>query len=105
MARPRKHKLVVIDDRTIMAMARDIRFTQRFPFLQKAVRSAKRPANCNTCGGSRQVVQKNIRNLNEVKTAIANLDKKKKSQLKALLDTKDARIVKPNKKGAVTLTF
>lgn len=105
MAKPRKHKLKVIEDRDILAMARDSRFTQRFPFLKQALASAKQPARCSTCNGSRRVVQKNIRNLNDVKTVLAKLPRDKKSLLKAMLDAREGRIVFKDKGKAKQLTF
>lgn len=106
MAKPRKHQLKVLEDRDILAMARDTRFTQRFPFLKQALTSAvKQPAACGTCGGSRRVVQKNIRNLNDIKTILAKLPREKKSLLKAMLDTKEGRIVYQDGSKAKQLTF
>lgn len=105
-AKPRTHKLRVIEDKDILAMARNSQFTSRFPFLKNALNSANKPAaQCGTCSGSRTVVKKNIRNLNDVKVMLAKLPREKKSQLKALLDTKEGRIVFRDGNTVKKLTF
>lgn len=101
---PRKHSLLVIEDRTIMAMARNSKFTKHFPFLKGALKSAKKPASCSRCGGSK-VVKKNIRNLSSIKIAIAGMSREKKSLLKALLNTKHARVIVTKGNKAQKLTF
>lgn len=97
-----KHKLKVIEDSTLTAMANNQRFLSVFPFLKSLQKTPKKP-KCGRCGS------KNNRRANaytSAKRALAGMGPVQKRKLKELLNAEKVRIIFRNERNkASELTF
>jgi hypothetical protein len=91
MAETAKRKLVVIEDTTILNMARNEKFLGEFPFLTSLGAIAKKKVGgCGQCGsGNRERGQA----LNAAKATIAGMSAEKKKRLMQLLNAEKIRVV------------
>ena len=102
MADGTQHKLVVIQDGTLINMASNPTFVKEFPFLKSLANLAKKKVGCGTCGGG----QIRTEPLQAAKRTIAGLPASKKAILKKMLNTRSARVLfKKPEGGVVSLTF
>lgn len=96
-----KHKLLIIEESTLISMANTQAFLAEFPFLAM-MQKARGSGGCGGCGRSR------TRNAaaGKIKRTIIGLASDKKQRLKQMLSAKQLRLRYLNDKGApVTVTF
>jgi hypothetical protein len=96
-------ELVVIEDSTIASMARDSTFTSAIPCLFNQLAAIQPPAtSCGSCARRKAEGQRAA--LANIKTCLAGMSQEKKNELKALLDTKQVKIVFATATGQISYT-
>lgn len=97
--------LVIIEDKTIVMMLGDPRFTAKFPCLSTAQAALVNvPKQCGRCNQKRAKARSGI--MNEVRQCIATMPKSGQLELKALLGAKKLRLNKRDSSGrTIQLTF
>jgi len=98
-------ELVVIEDSTIITMARDGRFVNAIPCLTSKSDALKTyGGGCGACARKRQ--QKQRAELARIKACLAALSPEKKLEFKQLLGAKKVRVVYARPDGEIVqLTF
>ena len=98
-------ELVVIEDSTVLMMARDARYTNAIPCLANKGDVFKPiSGGCGACARKRQ--QKQRQAMATVKSCLAALSPEKKLELKQLLGAKKVRVVYSRAGGEIVqLTF
>lgn len=98
------HKLVIIQDGSLNAMARDGRYQSAFPFLRQLLSIQRARGGCGACGGSSNTAR--ISAFQAAKQELAGQSPAKKAELKRLLNAEQVRIVYRNAAGKlISLTF
>ena len=96
-----QHKLLVLEETTLTAMANDARFAQAFPFL-KGLRQVPQK-RCGMCGTANRV---RAGSFQTAKQTLAALGPDQKLVLKKLLNAKNARVIYRRGDGKmIALTF
>jgi len=96
-----RHKLYVLEEGALTALASDEKFLKEFPFL-RSLKSVPK-AGCGTCGGSNN---QRASAYTSAKAAIAGMGQDKKRKLKQMLSAKHVRVVYTTGSGKPTqLTF
>jgi hypothetical protein len=85
---------VVLEDAMIASMARDPRFTQRFPSLKRVAKSLAPKRRCGRCG---QKNQNRAKVFQAVKQEIASLPQDRQDELKGLLGVTEVRVFLRNR--------
>lgn len=98
-------ELVIIEDSTVLMMARDARFSNAIPCLaNKGDVFKPYGGGCGACARKRQ--QRQREEMARVKSCLAALSPEKKAELKQLLDAKKVRVVYARAGGEIVqLTF
>jgi hypothetical protein len=99
--KPKAHKLLVLQDTTLTAMASQPRFTKQFPWLSSLsdAPKKKRGSCCGSNNGRRAVV------FTAAKQRIAGMGAAQKNKMKQLLNTEKIRIVYRVGRKVQQLTF
>jgi hypothetical protein len=97
-----QHKLVIIQDGSLMAMARDGRYQAAFPFLRNLLTVHK----SKTCGHCAASSVNRAAAFQSAKRELAVQPQPKKAELKRLLNSEQVRIIYRNEAGKmISLTF
>ena len=99
---PSRHRMVVLQEASLSAMARDPRMVAEFPFLKPLAKMTR-----GGCGRCRKTANRaRAQQFRTVKAAFAVLPETRKKRLKSMLGAERVRIINQDAAGrAVTITF
>jgi hypothetical protein len=90
MAASAFHKLLVLEESVIKAMATNPNFVREFPFLRSVARGAVgKRTGCGSCNKRANV---RVQTINAAKQQIVSMGKEKKARLKKLLRSEKVRV-------------
>jgi hypothetical protein len=95
-------QLVVIEDGTLVGMARNPAIVAQFPFLASLAVAPVHRAGCGRCGGRSSAQQAAF---NAAKATIAGLDHDAKNRLRSLLNANKLRVRYVDGRRTVERTF
>jgi len=100
MENNKKQPLLILEDKLIFNMSKNITFLQHFPFLNQ-LQNVKPPSGNCGCKNNNNESFSNV--INNIKINIMNLDENNKNLLKNLLNCENIRLFYRDHNGKITI--